>query len=117
MATAVVVDDDGDAVDVFCDYLKLKNVTVLGRGHDGKSAVDLYQKHRPDYVFLDLMMPEYDGFYALENIRRLDPSAKIIVLAADTREETAAKLAKIKPTGIFIKPYDVNKITQLIEEC
>ncbi len=115
MATAIVVDDDVDAVEIFCDYLKLKNVTVLGRGYNGKSAVDLYRKHGPDYVFLDLMMPEYDGFYALENIRRRDPSAKIIVLAADTREETVAKLAKIKPTGIFIKPYDINKIIQLLE--
>jgi len=44
MATVVVVDDDIDAVDIFCDYLKLKNVAVLGRGYNGKSAVDLYQK-------------------------------------------------------------------------
>jgi CheY-like chemotaxis protein len=116
MTTAIVVDDDADTVDVFCDYLTLKNVRVLGRGNNGKSAVELYQRHKPDFVFLDLMMPEYDGFYALENIRALEPSAKIIVITADVREETAARLAKLKPTEVFIKPYDVNKIVQLLEK-
>jgi DNA-binding NtrC family response regulator len=116
MTTVIVVDDDIDTVDVFCDYLQLKKITVLGRGHNGKAAVELYQEHRPDFVFLDLTMPEYDGFYALENIQRLDPTAKVIVITADTREETAARLAKLKPTEIFIKPYDVNKITQLLEK-
>jgi DNA-binding NarL/FixJ family response regulator len=116
MATAIVVDDDTDTVEVFCDYLALKNVQVLGRGSNGKSAVELYQKHKPDFVFLDLMMPEYDGFYALERIRSLDPTAKIIVVTADVREETMSRLSKLKPTEVFIKPYDVNKIVQLLEK-
>jgi DNA-binding NarL/FixJ family response regulator len=115
MVTAIVIDDDIDTVDVFCDYLKLKNVEVLGRGHNGKDAFELYQKYKPDIVFLDLMMPDYDGFYGLENIRKTDPHSKVVVITADLREETAEKLDKLKPTEIFIKPYDIAKITQLLE--
>lgn len=115
MVTAIVVDDDIDTVDVFCDYLRMKNVKVLGRGHNGKEAVELYKIHRPDIVFLDLMMPEYDGFYGLENIRKVNPSAKIVVVTADLREQTAKKLDTLKPTEIFIKPYDMERITQLLD--
>ncbi|MEW6043886.1 MAG: response regulator [Thermoproteota archaeon] len=115
MVTAIVVDDDIDTVDVFCDYLKLKNVEVLGRGRNGKDAFELYQRHKPDIVFLDLMMPDYDGFYGLENIRKADPHSKVVVITADLREETAEKLAQLKPTEVFIKPYDIEKITQLLE--
>ncbi|MGQ0605714.1 MAG: response regulator [Candidatus Nitrosotenuis sp.] len=116
MTTAIVVDDDFDTVDIFCDYLEIKNVQVLGKGHSGKSAVDLYEKLRPDVVFLDLMMPEYDGFYGLEKIRKINSDAKIIIVTADLREETAKKLDKLKPNQVFIKPYDIDKITQTLEK-
>ena len=114
MTTAIVIDDDVDTVDVFCDYLEIKKVQVLGKGYNGKAAVEIYEKLRPDIVFLDLMMPEYDGIYALENIRKIDPDAKIVIVTADLREDTAKKLAKLKPTSVFIKPYDIDKISQVI---
>jgi CheY-like chemotaxis protein len=114
MVTAIVVDDDVDTVDVFCDYLEIKNVQVVGRGYNGKMAVELYKVHKPDVVFLDLMMPEYDGLYALENIRKISPEAKIIIVTADLRDDTASKLSKLKPTRVFIKPYDIEKISQIV---
>jgi DNA-binding NtrC family response regulator len=61
------------------------------------------------------MMPEYDGFYALENIRKIDPASKIVVITADLRDETAKKLEVLKPTDVFIKPYDIDKIAKLLE--
>lgn len=115
MVTAIVIDDDKDTVDVFCDYLEIKQVTVLGKGFNGKDAVELYQLYSPDVVFLDLMMPDYDGFYALERIRRINPAAKIVVITADLRDDTAKKLDEFKPTEVFIKPYDIEKITQMLK--
>lgn len=114
MTTAIVIDDDVDTVDVFCDYLEIKKVQVLGRGYNGKVAVELYKKHRPDVVFLDLMMPEYDGIYALENIRQIDSESKVVIVTADLRDDTIKKLVKLKPTSVFIKPYDIEKISQII---
>ena len=116
MITAIVIDDDVDTVDVFCDYLQIVGVKVLGRGHNGKSAVELYEKCAPDVVFLDLMMPDYDGFYALENIRKINPAAKVVVVTADLRDETAEKLNILKPTEVFIKPYDINNISKLLQK-
>ncbi len=73
----ILVDDDKDTLEIFEDYLELKGVNVLATGKNGKEAVELYLKHKPDIVLLDVMMPEYDGFFGLKNIRRLDPNAKI----------------------------------------
>lgn len=64
--TAIVIDDDHDIVDVFSDILQILQIDVIGKGYDGKEAVELYQKFTPDLVILDLMMPKYDGIYALE---------------------------------------------------
>ena len=114
MVSAIVVDDDIDIVEVFCDYLEIKNINVVGRGHNGKDAVELYQKHKPDVVFLDMMMPVYDGLYALENIRKINSQAKIVVITADLREETALRLNELKPTKVFVKPCDLEKISKAV---
>lgn len=116
MITAIVIDDDVDTVDVFCDYLQLVDVSVLGRGHNGKAAVELYLQYAPNVVFLDLMMPDYDGFYALEHIRKINPAAKVVVVTADLRGDTAHRLDILKPTEVFIKPYDINKISDLLKK-
>lgn len=67
----IIVDDDYDAVEVFAEILELQNIKVAGKGFDGNDAVKLYSQLKPDIVFLDVMMPEYDGFYALEMANKI----------------------------------------------
>ena len=54
MVNCVVVDDDPDIVDLFCELLELSNVQVLAKGYDGKRAVELYEKFKPDALFVDI---------------------------------------------------------------
>ena len=37
--SVVVVDDDRETLEVYCEYLQLKDIDVIGRGYDGKEAV------------------------------------------------------------------------------
>lgn len=114
--TAIVIDDYADMIEIFCEHLEAFDVKIIGKGYNGKDAVKLYQQKRPDIVFLDLMMPEYDGFYALEHIRRFDPASKVAIVTADMREETAKRLGELKPTKVFIKPHDIDQIRQFVDE-
>lgn len=115
MVSAIVIDDDKDTTDVFVDYLELLKVDVWGVGYNGKTAVELFELHRPDLVFLDLMMPEYDGFYALERIHKIDPAAKVIVVTADLRNDTEEMLRRLNPTEIIYKPYNPDQLKTIIE--
>lgn len=114
MITSIVIDDDADTIAVFCDYLEMIQIKVIGKGFNGKEAVELYQKLKPDIVFADVMMPEYDGFYALQKIRQIDPDAKIIMVTADLRAETEHRLKALKATAIVFKPFDICKIMEII---
>ncbi len=117
MVNAIVIDDDKDVVESFTTMLEYNNVNVVGKGYDGKDAVELYQKLKPDFVVLDILMPEYDGHYAIENIRKFDPNAKIFVITADASESTAEKLTKAKVDFLY-KPFKfddiMNKLTSLV---
>lgn len=112
--TAIVIDDDRDNVELFCEYLEIINIKVLGCGYDGKEAVELYAKHKPDIVFLDLLMPIYDGFYALENIRNLDSNAYVVIITAVVDNEGRIKFEKTKPNHIIQKPFDQEQITDVV---
>ena len=114
MISAIVFDDEQDVLDVFCEYLKVKNVNVLAEGRNGKEAVELYQKLKPDVVLMDLVMPQYDGFYGIENIRKYDPDSKIIIFSASLTPEYIDMLRKMKVSGISVKPYDMDRIIDLI---
>lgn len=114
MTTSIVVDDDFDTVEVFSEYLELKNIHVLGKGYNGKDAVDLYQKLKPDVVFLDVLMPDYDGFYALEKIRKLNPNANVIMVTASLTAQTEDKLKDLNASAIIYKPYDIDNIVETV---
>ena len=107
-----MVDDDLDTVEVFSQYLSLKGIDVVGTGHNGKDAFELYQELKPDVVLLDMKMPEFDGQYAIDKIKKLDPNAKIIVVTG----YHDYKIDENQVAAIFYKPYEINQIMNAIQK-
>ena len=116
MVNCIVVDDNQGIVDVFCDLLNLIGLDVLGTGTDGMDAVKLYEKYCPDLIFIDLLMPKYDGFYAIRNIKEIDPNAKIVVTTGDITMSESDLLDSYKVTTVIYKPFDVYKIKQVVAD-
>ena len=114
--TAIVIDDDRVSIQLFRDILRMMNIQVLASGYDGKDAVRLYKKYRPDIVFTDILMPENDGFFALEEIRKFDSHAKVVAVTADLTDETATKLEKMNISAVIYKPYDTEDIRKMLFE-
>ena len=115
MVKVIVVDDDVDTVEVFCEYLEIKDITVLGRGYNGKTAVELYEQYRPDIALLDVMMPEYDGFYGLEHIKKINPDAKVIMVTADLTYDTEKQLKALNASAVIYKPYEIDSVIDTIQ--
>ncbi len=114
--TAIVVDDDRISNQLFIDVLRMIGVKVLASGSNGKDAIRLYKKYNPDIVFTDIMMPEYDGFYALEEIRKFDPHAKVVAVTADFTPESATRLKELNISAVVYKPFDIQDIKKVLFE-
>jgi DNA-binding response OmpR family regulator len=114
MVSCVVVDDDPDIVDLFCELLEMSNVEILAKGQDGLEAVELYDKFQPDVIFTDLSMPKHDGIYAIKNIRSIHPHAKIIVLTGDSSDDQSHLLNTLKVDFILHKPFNMRTIRESI---
>ncbi len=116
MKRVIVVDDDEDSRDALSDILEFKGIEVVAKAIDGHDAVQKFSKYFPDVVLMDMMMPRYDGFYGLDNIKNIDPNAKIIIITADQTEETRRKLKKMQHDLIILKPINVENLVKMINE-
>ena len=116
MVNCKVIDDNQEIVDVFCDLLVMSGVDVIATGIDGMDAVKLYEKYRPDLIFVDLVMPKYDGFYAIEKIRKIDSDSKIIVVTGDLSMEESFLLDAYNVMAVIYKPFDMHKVKQVVTD-
>ncbi|EGP93864.1 response regulator [Nitrosarchaeum koreense] len=112
----VIVDDNIDITEVFADIFELTGNKVVGIGHDGRDALELFLKHKPDFIFIDVMMPVMNGIEALKAIKENEPNAKVIMVTADNSTNTIKELEKLNATAIIFKPFKIEDIINIIEK-
>jgi DNA-binding NarL/FixJ family response regulator len=66
---------------------KWSDMTIVAEASNGREAVDQWKRHRPDVCLLDLRMPELDGVGAINQIRKEDPAARVILLTTFDGDE------------------------------
>lgn len=115
-ARIVLVDDESDALEIMEEQLQMGGFNVVGKASDGKEAVDAYFQLRPDVVILDIMMPKFDGFYALEKIKMDNLSAKVIVITADFSQESKQRLKENNADVVLYKPYKIEHVVRAITD-
>ncbi|QLH03068.1 response regulator [Nitrosopumilus cobalaminigenes] len=116
MTSVIVVDDNKDIVFSMSELLEMYGIDVVGKGYNGLEGVELFNQLHPDIVLLDLMMPEYDGVYALKKIREIDPNSIIIIVTGGSPMSMNDQIESLEPTKIVFKPVDVNILVESIFE-
>jgi len=111
---AIVIDDNKELLTCFVELLQFSNVNVIDTGRNGKEAAELYQKHRPDILFMDIEMPQYDGLYGLQKIREYDPNATVVLVSGSVNIES--KFEEYGATAILPKPFDMKKVKDIINK-
>lgn len=114
MVKVIVIDDESDVSEVLCEFLTIKGIEVVGKGKNGKDALELYKKHNPDIVMMDLVMPKYDGFFGIEKIRNYDPKSKIMIISASLTTSYVKRLLELNVDSISLKPYDLSNVIETL---
>ena len=113
---AIIVDDDKDTVLLFSELLQSNNIQVVGSGYNGQDAAFLYQKLKPDIVFLDVIMPVYDGVYGLKKIREINPDSVVVMTTDKMTISTQLALNKLQPSATIHEPVDVDEIIKTVNQ-
>jgi DNA-binding NarL/FixJ family response regulator len=91
MTNVLVVDDHELVRRNICSLLADETGWELRQAENGRIAVDLSQKLRPDIVVLDLVMPVMNGMEAAYEIRKIAPRVKIVFISSQyTPDQTSA---------------------------
>ena len=100
---AIVVDDEPTAREVVMTLLaEYPSVQVVGEATNGKEAVQLVRQLRPDLLFLDIQMPDQDGFRVLEALGDDVPRGIVFVTAHD---EHAIRAFDVHALDYVLKPF------------
>lgn len=115
ISTAVIIDDEPRITQLYSELLELQNLKILGIGQNGNDAIRLFKEYSPDLVFLDVHMPDLSGVEALKEIKKISPTAKVIMVTADLSVDLEKLLQNSGATAVIFKPFDIQKIIQLLE--
>ena len=106
----LIVDDALIIREMIKDAVAADGWSVVAEGSDGSQAVELYRRHRPDVVTLDLVMPEYDGLYALREIMASDPAARVLVVSAIDQSDVLQQAIRLGAADFIVKPFDNDRL-------
>lgn len=100
---AVVVDDEPAARAVLAGFLAdVSGIAVVGEARNGKEAVEVVRRLSPDLMFLDVQMPDRDGFGVLDALGDDVPRGVIFVTAHD---EHALRAFEVHALDYILKPF------------
>lgn len=83
---------------------------------NGNEAVDKFRKFQPDIVFMDLIMPEKDGFEATREIKALDAKVPVIALTASIVDSVKEQALEAGVNDFMNKPFIPERFFEIIAE-
>lgn len=110
--TLLIAEDDASNYKLYSVILKEYN---LIHAWDGLEAVELYEKHHPDIILMDLKMPNLDGYEATLRIRELSPDVPIIAVTAFAFAEDEQRVMDAGFNYYVSKPIKASEIKRIID--
>lgn len=112
--TVVVAEDEALIRLDIVEILKDQGFDVVAETDNGKSAVELAEKHRPDLVLMDVKMPIMDGIAAAEAINEKE-LAPVVLLTAFSQKELVERAVEAGAMAYVVKPFTPNDLIPAID--
>jgi two-component system LytT family response regulator len=111
----VIVDDEPHARAKLRRFLADDGrVELVGEAGDGLDALRVLEETRPDLLFLDIQMPEMDGFGVLEE---LDPEVDPRVVFVTAHDQHALRAFEVRALDYLLKPVDSERFTEAVDRA
>ncbi|HEU5145162.1 MAG TPA: response regulator [Chryseosolibacter sp.] len=118
-ARLLIVDDDEEDRELFCEAVKQLNSRVeCHEAVDGEDALTLLTEkgYRPDYIFLDLNMPRINGVEFLKTLKKVDAvkDTPVIIYTTSKRAEDKEQMKKLGAVHFISKPHSLRELLEAI---
>lgn len=110
----MVADDDELMRETISDILKLKGFNVLTAA-TGKGVIEAAQRLKINLAVMDIKMPMMNGVEVLKKLREISPETRVIFITAYIEEDIAQEAKKTEALAVLSKPFDPEKLFELVE--
>jgi len=110
----LIVDDEVEIVDFLGRFLQRLGITAI-KANSGEEALRKYNELHPDFIFLDIQMPDKDGLTILKEIKKIDESVKVIMITGKDDKDLQAKAKKYGALDYITKPLDLSELSIKID--
>ncbi len=115
--TILTIEDEKNIRASFVYFLADLGYRIL-EADNGVTGLELYQRHRPDLILLDLRIPGRDGFECLKQLRQLNPELPIIVISGTNTSRDVVKALHLGAWDFILKPIiDLQILQHSIEKA
>jgi len=120
MAKVLVVDDAKIMRINIGNMLQKLGHDVVADAESGYMAIEMYEKHLPDLVTMDITMPSEngieDGIDAVKAIKEQFPNAKIIMITSHGEQDKVIKAIQSGASNYLLKPIQIDKLEEIIKK-
>lgn len=106
----LIVDDSSTVRRSIERHILSDRVTEIYQAANGREAMELFERYRPEFVTMDLTMPEMDGLTCISRMMALKPDTRLMVISALGDAETAIEAVERGANEYVVKPFSAEDL-------
>ncbi len=111
----LVLEDEPETNELMCTTLKNFFADVYS-ATDATSAMQMFEQHSPDIIFIDIILPGKSGLEVAKEIREINPKQIIVVVSASNDMGNISEAVKIGVNNFIRKPIDTDKMIDVLKD-
>ena len=116
MSHTVLICDDAEYIrSVLGEILGRAGFEVVGEAASGTQAVQKYKELKPDFVTMDIVMPDMGGIAAVREIRSFDRDARILMCSAMGQQSLVAEALEAGARDFVVKPFEPSGLLEAVQ--
>ena len=116
----LMVDDNENLVAMIKEYfISHLSIDIVLEAYDGVQAMEVIEKHKDEFdvVILDLIMPNRDGIYVLDEMKKKNISKPIIISTSYNAADMIRRVSEYNVNYFILKPFELSDLEKRILEC
>jgi two-component system, chemotaxis family, chemotaxis protein CheY len=117
MAKVLITDDALFMRMQLKDIISQLGHEIIGEAENGLDAVNKVIELQPDIITMDITMPEMNGVEAVKEIKKTNPSAKVIMCSAMGQQSMVLEAIQAGAIDFVVKPFNSERVKEALEKA
>ncbi len=92
-----------------------KDFAIVAEASNGQEALQLYKEHSPDFLTLDITMPQMNGLETLKTLLSAHPDARVVIVSAVGQKRIVFEALELGAKDFIVKPFDPERVLKAIK--